>query len=349
MSSLRAAACCKGAFEYSQATVKQYVSSWLNGSSPHHEKILRSFDQAQVERRSSVEPIEYIFGSRGFEESNDRYRIHAVSMALEVASACIERAGLRPEDIDYFISTSCTGFMIPSLDAYVAEKLGMRPSLRRLPITEHGCAAGAVALTHAHDYLLGHPDHRVLVVAVELPSLTFQPLDRRPTNVISTALFGDGAAAAVVGGPRDQGLPHIVRSASHRFPDSLDWMGFELKDSGLHIVLSPRVPGRIREQARPLIEDFLAVDGLSIADVDHFLLHPGGRRFVEAFEETLDLPANALATSRRILRESGNLSSATVLFILEEYLREQRGRPGDRGLLMAFGPGFSAEMLLLQW
>ena len=141
----------------------------------------------------------------------------------------------------------------------------------------------------------------------------------------------------------------MVRTASHRFPDSLDWMGFELKDAGLHIVLSPKVPAMVREAAPPVIDALLADCGLTRRDVDHFLLHPGGRKIIEAFEETLDLDADALAVSREVLREYGNLSSATVLFILEEALRRQVAEPGDVGLMMAFGPGFGAELLLLRW
>ncbi|MFQ5505329.1 MAG: type III polyketide synthase [Planctomycetota bacterium] len=345
----RAAFTREGAYRYDQVRVKRAVEVWLQGSDRILERVVPAFDSTLVRQRSSVEPIEYVFSRRGLEDSNDRYKKHAVELACQAARGCLEQASVEPAAVDYFISTSCTGFMIPSLDAVVAERLGMKPGMRHLPITEQGCAAGAVALSQARDHLAAHPGHEVLVVAVELPSLTFQPDDRSATNVVASALFGDGAAAVLLDGERLPGLPWIVRSASHRFEDSLEWMGFDLRDSGLHIVLSPGIPDRIREQVGPLVAGFLADSGLTLEDVDHFLLHPGGRKVLEAFEESLGLAGDALRVSRDVLREQGNLSSATVLYILKEFLDRRLGRPGEKGLMIAFGPGFSAEMLLLEW
>lgn len=313
MSTLRSAATKGGAHVYDQPTIKHAVSTWLNGSGRRLERAVMAFDHATVQRRTSVEPLETVFRRRGLEESNDLYKKHAVELAIAVAERSLAEAGVAATDVDLVISTSCTGIMIPSFDAHLAERLAMKSSLRRLPITEHGCAAGAVALAHAHDHLLAHPRHVVLVVSVELPSLTFQTGDKSAVNVVSSALFGDGAAAIVLGGPPRPGLPRIVATASHRFENSLDWMGFDLKDSGLHIVLSREVPGRIQEAARPVIEGFLSDQGMTLADVDHFLLHPGGTKILQAFEETLELSAEDLAVSRQVLRDHGNLSSATVL------------------------------------
>jgi predicted naringenin-chalcone synthase len=349
MSSLLASAVRSGAFQYAQTTVKQHVRAWLNGEGMRHERVLAAFDSSLVERRSSVVPIEEVFRARSFGASNDQYIRHAVELATEVAEEALKTAGIAPRDVDYFVSSSCTGFMIPSLDAHVAERLGMKPTLRRLPITEHGCAGGAVALAHAHDHLLAHQDHVALVVSVELPSLTFQSGDRAPGNVVSSALFGDGAAAVVMTAPPVAGRPRIVRSGSRRFEKSLDWMGFHLRDSGLHVVLSPEIPRQVRAAAKELVEGFLDQSNLTLADVQHFLFHPGGRKILEAFEQTLALPEAALAASRRVLRDHGNLSSATVLFIVNDYLTRATGQSGDKGLLLAFGPGFGAELLLLEW
>ena len=349
MSTLLASAVRSGKFEYAQATVKQHVRAWLNGEGTRHERILSAFDSALVERRSSVVPIEEVFRARSFGASNDLYIRHAVDLATDVAQRALERAGVAPRDVDFFVSASCTGFMIPSLDAHVAERLRMKPALRRLPITEHGCAGGAVALAQAHDHLLAHKDHRALVVSVELPSLTFQAGDRAPGNVVSSALFGDGAAAVVLSATPAAGRPRIVRTGSRRFENSLDWMGFDLRDSGLHVRLSPEIPRQVRAAAKELVAGFLEEAGLGLADVDHFLFHPGGRKILEAFEQTLALPEQALAASRRVLRDHGNLSSATVLYIVDDYLSRSIGRAGEKGLLLAFGPGFGAEFLLLEW
>ena len=349
MSSIVATATRSASHLYHQPLVKESVRAWLNGSGVHLSGALSAFDSGLVERRSAVIPLADVFRVRSFGASNDLYVRHSVELATAVTEDALRRAGLAATDIDFFVSSSCTGFMIPSVDAHVAERLGMKPSLRRLPITEHGCAGGAVALGCAHEHLMAHPDHRALVVAVELPSLTFQVGDHSPANVVSSALFGDGAAAAILTSDRVPGRPRVVRIASRRFPDSLDWMGFHLKDSGLHVVLSREIPKRVRASARELVGSFLDDCGLQLGDVRHLLVHPGGRKILEAFAETLELPASALAASRAVLREHGNLSSATVLFVLEEHLRTVEAKPGDHGLLLAFGPGFGAELVLLQW
>lgn len=349
MATIVATATARGEFVYDQQTVKAAIARWLNGASKSLTRLTDAFDQALVERRSSVAPIEWVFSRRRLEESNDLYKRKAADLATEVAARCLAAAGLRAQDIDLVVSTSCTGFMIPSVDAVVAERLGMKRHLRRLPITEHGCAAGVVALSCARDYLLAHPDDRVLVIAVELPSVTFQIADQRPENVISSALFGDGAAAALLTGAGGATAPRVIATRSVRFENALDVMGFELRDSGLHIVLSREIPALVRREVPGVITEFLASRSLALGDIDHFLLHPGGRRILEALEETLALPPGALEISRGVLRDCGNLSSATVLVILHEYLERSLARAGDLGLMVAFGPGFGAELLLLEW
>jgi alkylresorcinol/alkylpyrone synthase len=349
MASIVATAACSPAHRYEQAFVKERVREWLDGAGGAAARALSAFDHGLVERRSSALPIDEVFAARGFGASNDLYIRHAVDLATTVTERALQEAGLRPADVDFFVSTSCTGYMIPSVDAHVAERLRMKAALRRLPITEHGCAGGAVALGCAHDHLASQPGRVALVVSVELPSLTFQTGDLSPENVVSAALFGDGAAAAVLTSERRGGRPRIVRCASRRFRESLDWMGFRLKDSGLHVVLSREIPKQVREHTRGLVTAFLDECGLSLADVRHFLFHPGGRKILEAFVESLELPPAALAASQSVLREHGNLSSATVLFVLDEHLRRTPAAHGEHGLVLAFGPGFGAEMLLLRW
>ncbi|MEW6741540.1 MAG: 3-oxoacyl-[acyl-carrier-protein] synthase III C-terminal domain-containing protein [Planctomycetota bacterium] len=339
----------QGEYVYDQSTVKQRILQWLNGSSSRLQGLADSFDRAIVSSRSSVVPIEWVFSERGIQESNDVYKTKAAELATRATEECLARAGLEPRDVDYVISTSCTGFMIPSVEAVVAERLGMRPDLRRLPITEHGCAAGVVGLTTAADYLVAHPQHKVLVLSVELPSVTFQPGDLREANIISSALFGDGAAAALLAGEAHSGCPRIVAQRSARFANGLDLMGFDLRDSGLHIVLSRKIPAVLQKEVPGLLHSFLAEHGLSLQDINHYLFHPGGRRIIEAFEETMQLPQGALDVTRSVLQRYGNLSSATVLVVLGEYLERGLARPGEIGLMVAFGPGFGAEMALVEW
>jgi predicted naringenin-chalcone synthase len=357
MASILATATRSAAHWYKQEVVREHARAWLNGAGSRRESGLTAFDTGLVEQRSSAIPLEEVFSSdRRFGASNDRYAEVAVELSTAVASAALEQAGLAPEDVDFFVTSSCTGFMIPSVDAHVAERLRMKPTLRRLPITEHGCAGGAVALGCARDHLAANASEGkggerrfALVVAVELPSLTFQVSDRSAANVVSAALFGDGAAAVVLSSDPNPGRPRIVRTGSRRFEKSLDWMGFHLQDSGLRVVLSREIPRQVEAHGRTVIESFLRESGLEIGDVRHFLFHPGGRKILEAFERTVALPKDALAASRKVLRDHGNLSSATVLYILDEHLRRGVARAGERGLLIAFGPGFGAELLLLQW
>jgi len=239
--------------------------------------------------------------------------------------------------------------MIPSLDAYLANTLGFSAHVKRLPLTELGCAAGASALARASDYLCAFPEHTVLVVAVELPSLTFQIHDLSAANIVSSALFGDGAAAVLLRGGTMTGKPRVLTTESTLFPRTTGLMGFALKDAGLHILLSAEIPEVVCAEVPELLEKFLGRQGLAIADLSHFLLHPGGRRVLDGLAQCLELATEQTAVSRAILRDYGNLSSASVLFILDRFLTTKHARPGDLGLLLAFGPGFSAEVLLLRW
>jgi alkylresorcinol/alkylpyrone synthase len=238
--------------------------------------------------------------------------------------------------------------MIPSLDAHLINLMGFRSTVRRLPITELGCAAGAMALTRAAEFVRARPGSNVLIVAVELATLTFQGADLSQANLISCVLFGDGAAAAVVTGRPTPG-PQILDTETYTFPDSLAAMGFDLRDSGLHIVLSKDVPHMIRENVKRLAEAFLCRSGLTLDQIGAFILHPGGQKLLGYMEQELGLHRSDTQLSWDVLREYGNLSSATILFILHEWLTRKQVKPGTFGLAAAFGPGFSAELLLLQW
>jgi alkylresorcinol/alkylpyrone synthase len=263
------------------------------------------------------------------------------------------------------LTTSCTGVMIPSVETYLIPRMGFRPETRRQPATEMGCVAGAWALGRAHDYLRAYPASAVLVVAAELATLTGQVTDFSMANIISAALFGDGAAATVVVGPEfsgpgrpalTAGLPEtraraarILATRSHLFPDTPELMGFDVTDGGLKIVLSPRVPRFIRQNLPGVLASFLEEHGLRRSDLKHFLLHPGGRKVLEGLQRELNLTPEDTRFSWRVLGEYGNLSSATVLVMLHHFEQEARPEPGDLGLLMAVGPGFCAELVLLQW
>jgi alkylresorcinol/alkylpyrone synthase len=312
------------------------------------EAIRNVIDNSHIDQRHSVFPVEYVIEPRPLSQINIEYRQKAVELGMEVTASALARAEMSPSDVDLLITVSCTGVMIPSLDAYIATEMGFRSDIRRLPITELGCAAGAAGLGRAWEYLNAFPDRTALLVAVELPTLTFQRKDFSQANLISAVLFGDGAAGVVVTGREATG-PRIIASESFLFPNSLDAMGFDLRDSGFHIVLSKDVPQLIRERVKGLADGFLARQGLRRDDISAFLLHPGGQKLLSFMEAELGLTSADTEISWDVLRRFGNLSSASVLFILQENLARREMAPESYGLLMAFGPGFTAEMILLQW
>jgi alkylresorcinol/alkylpyrone synthase len=331
---------------------REEVKAYLNHVYPLEpsrlEAMMAIVDNSQVKRRYCIHPVDYIIQPRPLSQISREYQEHAVRLGRQAACESMTRAGIRPADIDLIITVSCTGVMIPSLDAYLINDLGFRSDVRRLPITELGCAAGAAALSRAREYIRAFPDASVLVLAVELPSLTFQRENFSQANLISSVLFGDGAAAAVVTGRPAHG-PRILDTQSYLFPQSLDAMGFDLKESGFHIVLSKDVPQMIREKIKELVTSFLSRHSLSSEKISRFLLHPGGQKLLLYMEEELGLSRPDTQFSWDVLSEYGNLSSASVLFVLHEHLTKKNGNTGDYGLLAAFGPGFSAEMVLLQW
>lgn len=328
--------------------VKERIKDVFSLDGMRLEAIRNVIDNSRIDQRHSVFPVDYIVEPRPLSQINTEYREKAVELGMEVTAQALAQAEMSPADVDMIITVSCTGVMIPSLDAYIAKEMGFRSDVRRLPITELGCAAGAAGLARAWEYLTAFPDRTALLVSVELPTLTFQRKDFSQANLISAVLFGDGAAGVVVTG-REASGPRIVASESFLFPDSLGAMGFDLRDSGFHIVLSRDVPQLIRERIKGLADGFLARNGLRQRDVSAFLLHPGGQKLLSFMEAELELTCADTEISWDVLRRFGNLSSASVLFILQEWMTRREMPAESYGLLMSFGPGFTAEMILLQW
>lgn len=328
--------------------VKYYMGRVFDIPERRLEAMMAVVDNAEVHKRHSIFPIDYTIEPRSLSKTNNEYIEHAVKLGREAAEKCLERAGLKPEDIDLIVTVSCTGFMIPSLDAHLIQLMGFRSNIRRMPFTELGCAAGAMALGRAAEYLKAYPGGNVLLISVELPSLTFQRKDISQANLISSVLFGDGAAAVIVSGKAARG-PKILVSETYTFPDSLNAMGFDLRDAGFHILLAKDVPEMIGAKISGLVQGFLERNGRKREDVKGWILHPGGARLLRNVEAELGLCKCDTQPSWDILGNVGNLSSATILFILQEWLEKRPLQTGDYALAAAFGPGFSAEFLLLQW
>ena len=256
--------------------VKTYMRRVFDVGERRLEAMMTVIDNAQVHTRHSIFPVEQIVEPRPLTQKSRDYQEHAVRLGRQAAEACLANAGMTPGDIDLIITVSCTGFMIPSLDAHLINLMGFRSDVRRMPLTELGCAAGAMALARAAEFVRAFPEQTVLIVSVELATLTFQRGDLSQANLISCVLFGDGAAAAVVTGRRAAG-PRILGAETYTFPQSLDAMGFDLRDSGFHIVLSKDVPQMIRGEIRRVVDGFLARSSLTRDAIAAFILHPGAR------------------------------------------------------------------------
>ena len=328
--------------------VKYYMGRVFDIPDRRVEAMMSIVDNAQVLQRHAIFPIDYTIEPRALGQTNNEYIEHAIKLGKEAAEKCLAKAGLVPAEIDLIITVSCTGFMIPSLDAHLIKLMGFRSDICRMPFTELGCAAGAMAISRAADYIKSHPGANVLIIAVELPSLTFQRKDISQANLISSILFGDGAAAVVVTGQNKPG-PRILVTETYTFPDSLGAMGFDLRDSGFHILLAKDVPEMIAGEIKGLVHGFLERNGKTRQDIKGWILHPGGARLLGNVEEQLGLCKCDTQPSWDILANVGNLSSATILFILQEWLEKRPLKSGEHAMAAAFGPGFSAEFLLLQW
>jgi alkylresorcinol/alkylpyrone synthase len=319
-------------------------------------RLLDVFDNSGIETRHSCVPAEWVMTNRTFAEKNARYVEEATALACDVARRVLERAHLEPADIDHVIYISSTGIATPSIDALVANRIGLRGDVRRTPLWGLGCAGGSAGLARAREFALANPRARVLVIALELCSLTFLADDRSKRNLVALSLFADGAAAVVITGPdvplngaRGAARPLSMR-ASHStlWKDTLDVMGWEMDESGLRVVFSRSIPSIVVEHVRPSLDAFLAAHALTLADVRHLVAHPGGSRVLRAYEQALELPAAALDHARDVLRGFGNMSSPSCLFVLERFQDAGDIRGGDHAVIMALGPGFSAEYVLVR-
>jgi alkylresorcinol/alkylpyrone synthase len=286
------------------------------------------------------------FGAR-----NDAWIHAATDLGEKALRELLARTGLQPQHLDALFFVSVTGIATPSVDARLMNRLKLRSDLKRTPIFGLGCVAGAAGLARASDYLRAFPGHRAALLSVELCSLTLQREDLSIANIISSGLFGDGAAAVLLEGGEvlPASGPQVLATRSVLYPDTERIMGWDVVDGGFKVVLSAKVPELVRDNLCGNVDAFLGAHGLQRRAITHWLAHTGGPKVLTAFEEALDLPEGALRRSWASLREVGNLSSASVLHVLGSLLDSGEARPGDLGLVMALGPGFCAELVLLKW
>lgn len=318
------------------------------------ERLLRRFHaNAGVEHRHTALPLSAYGELSGFTEANDHFLEHAVELGARALTDALKAADLTPSDVDLIVGATVTGLAVPTLEARIAARVGLRPDVKRVPLVGLGCVAGAAGIARLADYLTGHPDEVAVLVAVELCSLTVQRDDVSVPNLVASGLFGDGAAAVVATGasrtaPADLSAPQVLATRSRLYPDSERVMGFDVGSTGLRIVLDAEVPTVIGRYVREDVDGFLADHGLARDDIGWWVCHPGGPKVIDALQETLDLPDEAVSLTRSSLAQIGNLSSASVLHVLADTLRDRPPAPGTYGMLMAMGPGFCSELVLLQ-
>jgi predicted naringenin-chalcone synthase len=326
-----------------------FVEAWLQNQPDERfrEKVLRLFKYSQVDRRYSIMDIDEVFKETSFEEKNNFFIQAFIDLTKKALEGALAKANLKATDIDYIITVSCTGIMIPSIDAYLINLLKMRQDIVRMPITEMGCAGGTSALIYAYNILKANPEKRAAIIAFESPMSTFQHQDWDMANMVSAAIFGDGAVCTILG-PSEELKPAIVAGEMHHFYDEIGMMGFHVSNSGLKMILDKEVPNKIEANFNDVLFPFLEKNGLKIEDLDHLIFHPGGKKIVQIVEGLFHQLGKNIDETKNILREYGNMSSATVLYVLDRYL--QKNIPeGDYGLMLSFGPGFSAQRVLLKW
>ena len=335
--------------KYSRETseIIPFLDQWLVGQEARFvRKVKKIFEGAAVDKRYSImDPIE-VFTATTFEDKNDIYVREVIDLGEKVLQKALDKAQWKPEDLDFIITVSCTGIMIPSLDAYLINKLKLRQDIVRLPVTEMGCAAGVSGIIYARNFLKANPGKRAAVVAIECPTATFQLDDFSMANIVSAAIFGDGAACALLSSDNEAIGVEILADEMYHFYDNEHMMGFKLTNSGLQMILDIEVPETIASHFPNIIHPFLAKNNLSIEDIDHLIFHPGGKKIVQTVETLFSGLGKNIDATKEVLRLYGNMSSATVLYVLEQII-ESQPKKGEKGLMLSFGPGFSAQRVLL--
>ena len=335
----------------SQETAKNLARAMFSEVYRDIERLLPVFDHVSIEGRNFCVPPEWFYKEHTFPEKNALYVENALDLSEKAARRALDRAGVEPGEVGAIFFVSTTGLSTPSIDSQLLPRLGLSENTRRVPVWGLGCAAGVSGLSVAADHARLYPEKPVLFVAVELCGLTFQKGDRSKAGLISTALFADGAAAVVLGGSERAGEdagPELLGSHSTTWSGTEDIMGWELVESGFKVRLSRSIPDLVRKRVPENLRIALDSVGLAFEDIEHFVTHPGGAKVLDAFEEVFGLEPGGLAFSREVLRYHGNMSSVTVLFILERLLESGDTSPGDHGVLSAMGPGFSAEHIFFR-
>jgi alkylresorcinol/alkylpyrone synthase len=337
-------------YYYPQAAIVSALHRYLGDKLPNPAVLDRLHSRTGVEGRFLALPLEEYADLRTWGQANNAWIRAAEDMGRNAICRAVTKAGIQASDLDALLFVSITGIASPSIDARLINRMKLSTRIKRMPIFGLGCVGGAAGISRAADYVKAWPNHVAALLSVEACSLTFQPDDVSVANLISTGLFGDGSACVVVAGS-DCDLPgvEIVATRSTFYPDTQEVMGWDISEKGFHIVLSPDVPKVARERLGADIDGFLADHGLSRSDIGSWIIHTGGPKVLEAVQEALGVDRRALSASWDSLRKYGNLSSASVLTVLDEVMTHRRPAAGTWSVLAAMGPGFCSELVLLRW
>jgi alkylresorcinol/alkylpyrone synthase len=348
-------------FEIKQEKAIDFARELFSDEFKDIERLLKAFQNGQIEKRHMVKEIDWYKEERSFAEKNNAYIESAVTLGKQAIKDCLTsetflKREIDCEEIDAIFYISTTGMATPSIEARLMNLLPFREHTRRIPIWGLGCAGGAAGISRAFEYCTAYPEAMVLVLSVELCSLTFQRNDFSKSNLIGTSLFADGVACALVCGNKvnlgdlcaKKTAPAIINTQSTLMPDSLDVMGWDIRDQGLFVVFSRDIPSIIEDWLKPNVSKFLTQNRLELDAIEHFIAHPGGKKVIEAYIKSLGIPASMTHISLEVLKQYGNMSSATILYVLKRFM-EIGAESGAYGLCTALGPGFSSELLLLKW
>lgn len=340
-------------YKTDQNELKQFARKVFSESFPDIDRLLESFDNARIESRNLCVPVDYFFSDKSFSERNTLYKELALKYSVEAIKSCLDHAGVHKNEITDIIFISTTGIATPSIDALIINEMKLNPDVNRTPVWGLGCAGGVAGVSKANVAALANPKAVVIVVTVELCSLTFIRNDLTKSNFIATSLFSDGISALLITGndvqlkSDSQACVSIIDSQSKLYYDSLDVMGWNILDNGFQVVFSRDIPRIVKENVKEHVLSFLKKHDMKISDIKNFVTHPGGIKVVNAYIDALDVCPGLLKNTREILNQYGNMSSSTVHYVLKRFIDE--GFEDGPGIMTSLGPGFSSEMVLLNF
>lgn len=348
-------------YKVTQNETMEFARELFSDSFKDIERLLAAFQNGQIEKRHFVKGLDWFKENHTFQEKNDAYIEEAVSLGKIAIESCLNSEQFLAQPVAYseieaIFTISSTGIATPSIEARIMNHLPFKPNTKRIPIWGLGCAGGASGLSRAYEYCLAFPKAKVLVLSIELCSLTFQKNDHSKSNLIGTSLFADGVACALLIGDEvpvnkyslKVTSPTILNTLSTTMKDSIDVMGWEVRNEGLFVVFSKSIPLLIENWLKPNVNEFLSNNKLGIEDIKHFVAHPGGLKVLEAYISALDFEESMINHSYQVLKEFGNMSSATVFYVLDRFMKKDIPK-GEHGIVAALGPGFSSELLLVRW